>query len=178
MTQGPFRKQIEDALAPLIGLPLWDSGRAADLAWFALGERRTVKDFRGNPKEVGEYALHVQCAWRITQDDKVLVGRSDLYYPAGYSPEQDEIPDDFNWDVQGANRQDELIRDLFQGGGNQFRVLGVEVGPAASFNIALERNLSLQVFPQDSSSHEYWRLFRPYRDEPHFVVSSRGIESE
>lgn len=175
MTQASLKQQIEHSLAPLVGLPLWDSGRAADLAWFAIGERRTVKDFRGEPKEVGEYALHVQCGWRITQNDKVLVGRSDLYYPAGYSRERPDIPDNFNWDVQGANRQDELIRALFQGGTNQFRVLGVETGSAASFTIALEGNLSLQVFPQDSSAFEYWRLFRPYRDEPHFVVTGQGI---
>jgi hypothetical protein len=59
------REQIQNALDVLIGEPLWSSGRAADLEWFHFGQRRTVKGFRGEAKEVGAHALHVQCAWRI-----------------------------------------------------------------------------------------------------------------
>jgi hypothetical protein len=39
-----------NALDVLIGKPLWSSGRAADLEWFAFGER----GYRGGTKEVGE----------------------------------------------------------------------------------------------------------------------------
>src|SRR4051794_40325296 len=38
-----MREQIRKALDVLIEKPLWSSGRAADLEWFAFGERRTVK---------------------------------------------------------------------------------------------------------------------------------------
>src|SRR5215813_2282460 len=89
-----IKNEIELAVAPLKGVPLWDSGRAADLEWFVFGERRTVKDSHDNPKEVGEYSLHVQCAWRITQADRGLVGSRDLYYPAANKGDNDNIPED------------------------------------------------------------------------------------
>lgn len=104
-----MRKQIQEALNVLISQPLWSSGRAADLEWFEFGQRRTVRDSRGE-KEVGDYALHVQCAWRIRQGDKIVVASRDLYSPP---EESDHRPRDFNWDVQGANRRDKRITELF-----------------------------------------------------------------
>jgi hypothetical protein len=57
-----MRTQIQEALEVLIGQPLWSSGRAADLEWFQFGARKTVQDSRGQDREVGGFALHVQCA--------------------------------------------------------------------------------------------------------------------
>jgi hypothetical protein len=105
-----MREQIQKVLSPLVGMPLWSSGRAADLEWFHFGQRRTVTA-RGRAKEVGEYALHVQCGWRIRHGDQVVVGGRDLYYPA----EDSRVPvEDFDWDVKGANRRDKRIAELFQ----------------------------------------------------------------
>ena len=66
-----IQQEVESVMSPLVGKPLWDAGRAADLLWLALGPRQTIQDFRGKPREVGEYALHVQCAWRFVQGEKV-----------------------------------------------------------------------------------------------------------
>jgi hypothetical protein len=163
------------ALAPLLGLTLWDAGRAADLEWFAFGPRRIVHDSRGEPKEVGEYALHVQCAWRITQGGKVLVASRDLYYPAG--SRDCYVPPGFNWDVQGANRRDELTHALFQDGKHEFNVQEIAVYNAGAFRLDLSSELALQVFPDDSSLEEHWRVFRPYRDDEHWVFRGEGFGS-
>ena len=69
-----MRAEIQNALAILTGKALWGCGRAADLATFQFGERVARIDFFGKPSEVGEYALHVQCAWRIAQKDQLVVG--------------------------------------------------------------------------------------------------------
>ena len=98
-----IQQQVESVIAPLVGMPLWDAGRAADLLWLAFGQRQTIKDFRGKPREAGEYALHVQCAWRFVLGEKVVAGNRDLYYPRGYKDPKEEIPKGFDWDVQGAN---------------------------------------------------------------------------
>jgi hypothetical protein len=76
-----MKAEIESALAVLVGKPLWSCGRAADMATFAFGERKNAKTRKGDFRHVGEYALHLQCAWRITQGDKVVVGSMDVYYP-------------------------------------------------------------------------------------------------
>ena len=58
-----MKHDIEQALQPLVAQPLWAIGRAADVAWFQFGERRSVSTHRGVPKEVGRYALHLECPW-------------------------------------------------------------------------------------------------------------------
>lgn len=166
-----MEKRIRDALQVLVGETLWSSGRAADLQWFQFGQRRTVTDFRGNPKEVGEYALHLQCAWRIQRGGAVTVGSRDLYS----SKEDSEDGRSFDWDVPGASKIDQRISELFENGTREYKVSQIEVGNAGSFTIVLEDNFALDVFPHDSSGKEHWRLFRPYRDEAHFVVSGKGI---
>jgi hypothetical protein len=171
-----IQQQVESVMAPLVGMPLWDAGRAADLLWLAFGPRRTIQDFRGESREVGEYALHVQCAWRFVQGEKVVVGNRDLYYPRGYTDPKQEIPKEFNWDVQGANRCDEVLAGLFAGGAKQFVVLRVQAGQAGELALLLESGLTLQVFPNDSLVGEHWRLFTPGSDAPHWVYTGNGLE--
>ena len=173
LSYSPMRTQVQEALDVLIGQPLWSSGRAADLEWFQFGRRKIVKDSRGNEREVGEYALHVTCAWRMRHGDRIVVASRDLYSP----PEEgDDRPDDFNWDVQGANRRDKRIAELFQNETRQFLVRKVEAGKAGSFTVVLDGEYALEVFPDDSLSGEHWRLFKPYAGEPHFVVTGKGLE--
>ena len=100
-----MKPQIEKATAVLVGKALWGCTRAADLASFAFGERREAPSSGGGARPVGEFALHVQCAWRITRGDQVLVGSRDLYYPASYGDENREIPPDFDWDGPQPPRQ-------------------------------------------------------------------------
>ena len=171
-----IRQQVESVMSPLVGMPLWDAGRAADLLWLAFGQRQTIKDFQGKPREVGEYALHVQCAWRFVQGETVVAGNRDLYYPRGYKDQRDEFPKGFDWDVQGANRCDEMLAELFAGGTKQFVVQRVEAGHAGELVLLLEGGLTLQIFPNDSLEGEHWRLFRPGSDALHSVFSGKGLE--
>jgi hypothetical protein len=176
MELSAMKAGIEKATAVLVGKALWECTRAADLASFALGERREVPCSRGGTRTVGEFALHVQCAWRITREDQVLVGSHDLYYPADYGDEGREIPPDFDWD-RDPNRRDKLLRLLFEDGKRLFVVEAVEVGTAGSLHIALGDGFCLDVFPDDSLNDERWRLFRPGFVEPHFVVTAHGLET-
>jgi hypothetical protein len=169
-----MRERIQKALAALLGESLWSSGRAADLEWFQFGQRRMVKSARGETKEVGEYALHIQCAWRIRHKEQVVVGARDLYYPP---EESDDRPEEFDWDVQGANRRDKRIAELFQNETRQFFVRKVEVGEAGHFTLIFDNDYALDVFPDDSLRGEHWRIFKPYAEESHFVVSGRGLET-
>jgi hypothetical protein len=171
-----IQQQVESVIAPLVGIALWDAGRAADLLWLAFGQRQTIEDFRGKPREVGEYALHVQCAWRFVQGETVVAGNRDLYYPRGYKDPKDEIPKEFNWDVQGANRCDEVLAELFAGGAKQYVVVRIQPGHAGELALLLEGDLTLQIFPNDSLEGEHWRLFRPGNDEPHWVYTGNGLE--
>ena len=104
----------------------------------------------------------------------MIVGGRDLYYPAAESG----VPiEDFDWDVQGSNWRDKRIAELFQNETRQFLVRQVEVGEAGSFTICFDDEYALDVFPDDSSSDEHWRMFKPSAEEPHFVVTGKGLES-
>jgi hypothetical protein len=173
-----MRAKIQNALLPLVGLPLWDGGRAADLTWLQFGQRRMVKDFRGEPEEVGEYALHLQCVWRLVQGEQVIIGQRDLYYPAAPGRTSPEVPAGFTWDVQGANRLDYLLDEFFHRANRELIVERTEVGRAAAFAIFFRDNFVLEIFPNDSFDEEHWRLFRPYLNEPHFVVTGKSASEE
>jgi len=169
-----MREEIQSALDVLVGKDLWASGRAADLQWFQFGQCRTVTDSRGGAKEVGEYALHVQCAWRIRKGDVVIVGSRDLYSPA----EDTKDGQHFDWEIPGTSRLDKRIHSIFENETRHLLVSVVEAREAGSFTVQLENDYELDVFPHDTLPVEHWRLFRPYKDEPHFVVSGNGIDKE
>lgn len=103
-----------------------------------------------------------------------MVGSRDLYYPAGCTTT--EVPEGFKWDVQGANRLDERLERFFQDAA--LFVVHAEAGAAGAFHLFLGNEISLEVFPDDSFDTEHWRLFRPYIDQPHFVVGGNGILEE
>ncbi len=160
-----MRKQIEDALNVLKDQALSSTGHAADLAWFQFGQRRTVKNYRSDDKVVGEYALHVQTSWRILHEDRVIVGSSDLYDPATKNIRSEDIDPI----VSTTTRLDSRLTELFENETRQFLTRHIHVGRAGSFSLILDDDYALEVFPDDSSNREHWRLFSPYRDMDHFI---------
>jgi hypothetical protein len=171
-----MKEHIEEELQCLIGLPLVNAGRAADMQWFHFGEQRTVSDFKGKPRLIGEYALHIQCPWRIVGREGIVVGSSDRYYPAN---EQNEQRGDFDWDIPGANRCDKLIQAFLQERkGFPAVVTRIESDFIGSLKIKLkgDLDLDLDVFPDDSLGKEHWRFFKPSTERPHFIITGHGIE--
>jgi hypothetical protein len=167
---GGTDRRFEETLSRLIGLPMWGSARAVDMEMFAFGERRTVADRRG-PKQVGEYALHIQCAWHIARGGRVIVGSNDLRRPA--DPRSD--PDDFDPDVPGSTRRDRLLLELFAD--VEPRVRSVELRGCGELDIEFEEGLRLALFPERSGEHEEcWRLFGTATDDPHYVFTTTGPE--
>src|SRR5436190_6768549 len=96
---------IQQTLSRLIGLPVRCIGRAADLLWVHFGELRELPNRGGGTRVVGEWALHVQCAWRITRLPAILVARGDCFYEAGSD-------DPYDWDAAGESRFDRCAATL------------------------------------------------------------------
>lgn len=163
-------------LRPLIGLPLSAARRAADLRNFQFGQMRPAD--RGT---VGEYALHIQCPWRIEALEGVVTGRSDLWEPT-------EVPADFDWHTwkyDHGNLQDSRLQALLQGCDPQTRSivnttgqLVVEAVEADRFGgavLSLSGGYRLVLFPAGSAGED-WRIFQPGNDESHFVISGGTVE--
>jgi hypothetical protein len=153
------RKVIEMALAPLVGLPLWSAGRAADLEWFQFGARHVVVarvgKAKGSERTVGEFALHVQCAWRIVGPNGVVVASRNRYVPAD---DPDSVSPEWEWEQAGANRCDERIHAWCHG--NAYVVRSVAADTLGGLSLVLSDDFTLDVFPDDSVQGEHWRLLR------------------
>jgi hypothetical protein len=135
--------RLEAALAPLIGLPLWSSGSAADLHWFQFGARCEVTaqfgPRKGTRRTVGEYALHVQCEWRL------LGTTGNVLATRGHSD---------SWDD------------------SSYVVEAIHADERGGLRIRLSDGFMLEVIPDDAHG-EQWRLLRPAMATPHFVVEQR-----
>ena len=157
-----------------VGLPLWASGRGADMQWFAFGNQRQAVSHSGTSRAVGDYSLHVQCPWRIVRGDAIVVGSRDLYYPAD---ETAEVPPEFDYDYDGMKtRRDRRVDALLENATTAYIVTDVRVGAAGAFQIHLDEGYALEEFPDDSAEAEDWRFFRPYLNDPHLVVTGAGLE--
>lgn len=169
--------RLEAALAPLVGRPLWASHRAVDVQVFQFGDKRTVtSNFgprKGQQREVGAYALHVQCAWRIHGPEGIVVGSRDRYVrpDSGRDPEND---DDWDWSAPGANRCDERLGAWLQARAHD--VERVRADATGGLVLSLADGFGLEVFPDDSSDRERWRLLRPGELTSHVVVTGDGLD--
>ena len=74
-----IRREIEAALAPLVGLPLTAASRAVDMATFGFGA--LPASTAGATGVVAAYRLHIQEIWRIALEGEILVGYADNFFP-------------------------------------------------------------------------------------------------
>src|SRR5579885_350419 len=70
-TQSAMKKQIEKTLQCWIGQSFWGSGRVANLLTFQFGPRQERISRYGISYKMVTYALHVQCAWRLTKAQRI-----------------------------------------------------------------------------------------------------------
>ena len=169
-------EQIRDALAPLHGLRMWGPARAADMLTLQFGETRTRLSPVSGRRDVGEYALHIQCPWRLTEGTRLVVGSGDLHTPA--NPDADR--ETWNWDVVGATWWDRRIEAFFAERSESLEVQDIIVDSFGGFRL-LCSGVTLEVFPSASAAphdvFELWRLLQPSASTEHFVVRTIGREA-
>jgi hypothetical protein len=168
-----LQDRINRALSPLIGLRLWGAARCLNLEMFAFGERTTRLNRTGEEVEVGEFALHVQCPWRIVGPTGLVVGSEDRKYP------DDENADWEEFDANGPSRCEARMNEwLEEYAEAPLKVKRVESDHIGGFRLLLEHGFVLEVFPANSlrgEHSEHWRFFRP-SSEGHFVLTGHGVE--
>lgn len=169
-----MRAAIEIELGKIKDLKLQYAGRASNLFWLGFGEMVQIIR-RGQTEETAEYVLHIQCSWRITLENKIVIASRDFYSP---NSKWDDLNEDFDWDIQGNNRFDERIQSFFNDN-EQLIVEEIEADDFGGFAAILSNGYKLDTFPdssEDDEDSEHWRFFNPKEKSPHFVVSGEGIE--
>jgi hypothetical protein len=163
------RQKVMGALSQIIGHPLSGAWRAADMRVFDFGTLRPVE--RGS---VGDFALHIQCPWRIEGKDGIVTGRRDLWEPIELSP-------DFDWESwdyeKSPNLQDFLVDQWMRKHSLSLIVRKVDADDFGGASIDFDGGFGLRLFPYGTRGED-WRLFRPKTGTPHFVVSGGKVEND
>jgi hypothetical protein len=152
-------QQIEQALTPLIGLPLSDMHRVSSLGlqMFEFGQQRLAVNRRGQPITLADWSLHVFCDWRVTGPMGPVFGHND--YLGGAEPVLTDTAQVFFSAVRAAS----------------LAVLSLEAGDTGRVRFTLNGDYTLELTPLPNQQ-EYWRLLPPGEDAAHFVIGAEGIE--
>lgn len=181
-THRPTTKlEIDGRLAALVGLPLCYANRAVDMATFGFG-RLIEREGRRGREEVAEYRLHIQETWRITRDGTGAARLRRLALPAARLLHRLS-------GLRGARRAPEPAgrppRRLVAHGPAGHTVRETHGTSAGDLTIVFADGCVLETFVNQASAtddderdSESWRLLPPSMtgEEPHFVVTARGIE--
>lgn len=140
---------IEQKMLLIVGEQVWAVGRAAAMLWMHIGERRSVPAWGGGTKEVGKYALHIDCPWHWKDGSEVIA-------------DQDSALD--------------LIRYRLQ---SPIFCRSIAVASKGALEITFSDETVLTVVADacdtDGENEELWRFFQPDTDAPHLVVGAQGI---
>lgn len=166
------------AVKALEGRPLWNRARAVELELLQFGARIEGQDFRGRPRTVGEWALHLSGGWRIIAQGRVLVGYRDYWIAGeGVSDEQ------FDPASPGSSRRDRLM-DLFMSHGEDVHVVRTaDLTEMGDLRLVFADGCMLEAFADigfvkaidDEAPEECWRLFSPGADTEHLVIEAGGV---
>lgn len=136
---------------------------------FQFGEIRPHPSGKGT---VGDFALHVQCPWRLVTTNQILTGSADYHEPAA---EGEAVNLD---DYQSGNLQRKRLQALFEtydaetrsliNQSDSLTVVSLHADRFGGLDLELSGGVRLQVFP-DGSRGENWRFFSPGNDESHFI---------
>jgi hypothetical protein len=172
--QVTLQDRITEALSAIIQFPLWGATRVMNMEMFDFGDRRTQLNRKGQEVDVGEYALHIQCPWRIVSPDGIIVASEDRKYP------EEETANWQEFDSDSPSRcEARMAVWLREHSSAPLRVERVECDRVGGFRLFLQLGFVLEVFPASSlrgEYSEYWRLFRPSMEASHFVVTGYGVE--
>lgn len=165
--------KINKILSSLTGLPFTQTTRAANMECLKFGTvYRTDKDEQSY--NVGEFALHLQCSWRFTNETEIIVGSGDLYQQADETADYDEDYDYLQFD---ANMRDVKLEKLINE--NNLIILSADFDKFGGLEIWFNNNIKLTVFPSISSKteNEFWRLIDFRKEESYHLESwSTGFE--
>lgn len=151
------REEIERHLSVLDGLDVSAVHHAANMLTVQFGPLKVVTNLRGAAKYVGEWALHVQCNWRIERAGVIVATQDDL---SGADEKAH----------RAAERLDELLAK--QG---PTAVTGLSASELGGVCISLPRNLRLVIQPDGAVGEEDWRFFEPDSDAKHFVIEGGKV---
>lgn len=108
----------------------------------------------GGAKAVHDWAIQVQCPWRISQSGRIVIAYRDFYYS--------DVPLS-NLAVLTKSRFNTVLETLCaEFDATPPVVDAVETDDSGGFSVHLSHDYRLEVFPAESTeSGKQWRVFQP-----------------
>ena len=157
---------VQGRLNALLHQPVTHVGREADMLLLTFG---------------GRHVLRIQCFYRLTEQGHTILARNDVYQPSeqlwelwhslGYG--EDEIPEDYHSDEEGANRLDEALARL-SGDLEGLTVKSSMLNHLGDLTMLFTCGATLTVMADTSGGEECWRLTSGNEDD--LVVYGDGVE--
>jgi hypothetical protein len=145
-----------EKLRVLVSKPFSGIGRSLNMGILCFGPDIEWQDEgSAQPKTVSEYALHVQCPFRVSGGRRVLLGSEDIPQEEASSQVDRTIFDEH------ADRLDAILRERMP------QVVGVSMSEFGDIRLDIETGIAIAIFPASARSAESWRFFR--RGEDHLV---------
>lgn len=160
---------ISDISKILEGKKLESIGRVGSMCWIGFGEIIRGKNIEGKVIDKPEYALHLQCPWRIKNHNTILLASNDIYETNSTI----EWSESFEWDVKGANLFDEKAKQ-FNDRCIENHVEKVEISLLSDIILYLSNEDILETFVDTSIGSECWRFLKSNSKEPHIVVPTQN----
>lgn len=135
-------------------------GRCSDMIWVSFGKKLLVMNYRNQEVKKSEYEFHIQCQFRISKDNKVILGNYDVYTLL-----DNAISDD--WDILGNNRYDKIVNEVLLPM-LPLKVSKVNYNEIGDIEILLEDNIVINIFVNSSESVEEWRFINNHTGD-HYV---------
>lgn len=182
------QKYILDKLSVVIGKKLNQVSRAGTMIQLGLGELKKSKkayktetgEFAIREDMVSRYAIHIDCVFRITCGNTILISRSDIFKPNSELINSHDFDEDkFEWDINGVNRFDEMIRLHFEENPLDFYVNKIVINQYGDLKINLSNNFCIEIFVDVTDAEECWRYFESGNiDDTHLVITGVGFNEE
>lgn len=149
-------------------------GRASNMVWLHFGKTYETTNKLNMKVQKSEYALHVQCPWRIINNNsgEIFVGSNDIYEQSGIANKNKNA----DWETQGNSLFDEKVSELCVTE-SDFRVSKVRISRTRDLTITFSNNYQFQCFANSSSDVEYWR-FISRNQSRNFVAYESGFKME
>lgn len=154
---------MKEELDKILDKTMPSMGRAADLFWIVFGKDILVEDYKGNKVEKNEYAIHIQCPWRLLKDNNLILGSRDIYIPKEGIEESE-----FDYESFGMSLFDEKVKGI-ESELLPLHVESISTDSTGGFKIVFNHCFVLEVMPDSSAEIEFWR-FIDFNTRKHYVL--------
>lgn len=153
----------------LLKQPLLYIDREADMIDIGFGQYIPFVNHRDEHKKSPKYALHLQCFFRlVSRISGIIVTSSDIYLD-----ENGKFMQEYKWDKLNANRYDKIL-NKWKFVNKDLVVEDISINNRGDLFITLNDEYVIEVFVNNSTDDECWRLLSNNMEEEHLVVSSVG----